>query len=477
MASMTSFVFVLITSLIPSQSQLCYPQYRCDPGYMDRINGNPQTWACGVDCIGGRHLTDSSCGCACIPASTCAWPDTTCTTCAALPISISYHYINQFTMQTPTKTTILTAGDAPIFDAPGANAHVALSMTCDLGASTWCSRGRGPCSVQLILGVNDIPDACVNYNQSSEFLYDDMVAIANVTVSLNFTSDGTPKRIFAQISESEDYSTSYSCYDRNPDVVIWDVGYINGIITDAPSNPSVAPTMHPVTAKPTIDPTTVKPTTDPTTAKPTADPITAKPTTNPVTVQPTMGPVTVEPTIDPTTVKPTKNLTASPISVHSTMRADQMNENINIASMMSSATIVVSLIIAIVACVICLAVLIIIYVIRKQALDANSQCINNINQQPIAKNVDQSNQPTVTSDLQTNSDFVSNEGDICDAPVNVVELELSESSSNDELWETQPTTAGNITHTTDGNENQVAIARSATINDKIVKGVIQTRGE
>eukprot|EP01083_Nonionella_stella_P146222 459614_1 len=215
-----SFIFVLITSLIPSQSQLCYPQYRCDPGYMDRTNGDPQTWACGVDCIGGRHLTDSLCSCACIPASTCA-----------------------------------------------------------------------------------------------------------------------------------------------------------------PSNPSVAPTMHPVTAKPTIDPTTVKPTTDPTTAKPTADPITAKPTTNPVTVQPTMGPVTVEPTIDPTTVKPTKNPTASPISVHSTMRADQMNENINIASMMSSATIVVSLIIAIVACVICLALLIIIYVIRKQALDANSQCINNINQQ------------------------------------------------------------------------------------------------
>jgi len=45
----------------------CYMQGGCVDGYMDKTNGNANWWACGVDCPGGKHLTDGACHCACIP--------------------------------------------------------------------------------------------------------------------------------------------------------------------------------------------------------------------------------------------------------------------------------------------------------------------------------------------------------------------------------------------------------------------------
>jgi len=45
----------------------CYAQGRCADGYMDKTNGNPNWWGCGVDCPGGKYWTDGVCGCACIP--------------------------------------------------------------------------------------------------------------------------------------------------------------------------------------------------------------------------------------------------------------------------------------------------------------------------------------------------------------------------------------------------------------------------
>ena len=49
----------------------CYPQGPCDDGFMDQTNGDSNYWACGEDCVGGKHHVDDGCGCACIPDSTC----------------------------------------------------------------------------------------------------------------------------------------------------------------------------------------------------------------------------------------------------------------------------------------------------------------------------------------------------------------------------------------------------------------------
>jgi len=55
----------------------CYPQGPCDSGYMDKTNGNYENWACGVNCQGGQHITDSVCNCACIPQAPCPTPSPT----------------------------------------------------------------------------------------------------------------------------------------------------------------------------------------------------------------------------------------------------------------------------------------------------------------------------------------------------------------------------------------------------------------
>jgi len=49
----------------------CYAQGQCEDGYMDKTNGNTNWWGCGVGCIGGKHLTDGLCNCACIPNTGC----------------------------------------------------------------------------------------------------------------------------------------------------------------------------------------------------------------------------------------------------------------------------------------------------------------------------------------------------------------------------------------------------------------------
>jgi len=55
----------------PTIGPWCYPQNKCDDGYMDSTNGDYQYWSCGSGCVGGAYYTDVSCNCACVAQSEC----------------------------------------------------------------------------------------------------------------------------------------------------------------------------------------------------------------------------------------------------------------------------------------------------------------------------------------------------------------------------------------------------------------------
>mmetsp|Transcript_73283 Transcript_73283/g.65971 ORF Transcript_73283/g.65971 Transcript_73283/m.65971 type:complete len:269 (-) Transcript_73283:284-1090(-) len=55
---------------------VCGSQGPCEPGYMDKTQGNYNWWACGADCEGGKYYTDGVCNCACQPAGQCAMTPT-----------------------------------------------------------------------------------------------------------------------------------------------------------------------------------------------------------------------------------------------------------------------------------------------------------------------------------------------------------------------------------------------------------------
>ena len=47
-------------------SDAAHRRHECDAGYVDVTDGDTKDWACGEDCVGGQHLTDGVCNCACI---------------------------------------------------------------------------------------------------------------------------------------------------------------------------------------------------------------------------------------------------------------------------------------------------------------------------------------------------------------------------------------------------------------------------
>ena len=81
-----------------SPTTLCYPQGPCDPGYMDKTNGNYEHWACGDKCVGDSAsiggYTDYGCNCACIPNDTCSPTPapTPMPTCSPIPDAVSISY-------------------------------------------------------------------------------------------------------------------------------------------------------------------------------------------------------------------------------------------------------------------------------------------------------------------------------------------------------------------------------------------------
>eukprot|EP01083_Nonionella_stella_P086792 241290_1 len=173
--------------------------------------------------------------------------------------------IRHLKMSVNGQNTVLVPGDTAVFNAPAIGSLVTISVEFEwdsTDSSIYCPT----CLRQILFGVSHVQHDCLS-------TYD--VYYPSVTLSVQYTSDGTPKTIHWM------EALYFSCSDAlSSGILEIEIGYIRGVPTTHPTrHPTLAPTFGPTlhSSEPTSHPTftssipTSYPTVDPTT-HPTFDP-------------------------------------------------------------------------------------------------------------------------------------------------------------------------------------------------------------
>ena len=67
-----SIPILILLSLRIAVDAMCYPQYLCEDGFMDRMKGTYAEAAnCTGDCAGGPYYANMDCACACVREYKC----------------------------------------------------------------------------------------------------------------------------------------------------------------------------------------------------------------------------------------------------------------------------------------------------------------------------------------------------------------------------------------------------------------------